>query len=100
MSSWREYKKKAKEICIEVTGRRISSRKKYGGFCVSIEKMESGFDLSHPLMSRPEESQKSKTVTLVTETPCETMTSGFDLRWPLISQPEHQVEGVQIKKAA
>ena len=67
---------------------------------MSIEKMESGFDLSYPLMSRPEESQKSKTVSFITETPCETMTSGFDLRWPLISRPEHEDEGVPIKKAA
>ncbi len=51
-------------------------------------------------MSRPEESQKSNTVSLNTETPCETMTSGFDLRWPLMSQPQHQDEGVRIKKAA
>jgi hypothetical protein len=62
--------------------------------------MVSGFDLSYPLMSKPEESRKSKTVSLETETPCETMTSGFDLSWPLISPrpQDHQIQGE--KKAA
>lgn len=68
---------------------------------MSIEKMVSGFDLSYPLISRPGESQRSKKVSLGTETHCETMmTSGFDLSWPLISQPQHQDEGVRTKKAA
>lgn len=52
-------------------------------------------------MSRPEESRKSKNVSLETDTICETMTGGFDLRWPLISQrPQDQVQDVQKKKAA
>ena len=99
LSSWREHKKKAKHLH---RGHRAKNLKlqEVWRFCVAIENQESGYDLSFPLMSRPEDSRKSK-VSLKTETSCETMTSGFDLSWPLISQrPEHQVEGVRIKKAA
>lgn len=68
---------------------------------MSNEKMVSGFDLSYPLISKPEESHRSKTVSLKTETHGEDMCSGFDLSWPLMSpRPEQQGEGVRIKKAA
>lgn len=68
---------------------------------MSHENMDYGFDLRWPLISRPEESQRSKAVSLKTETQCEAMTSGFDLSWPLMSpRPEQQGEGVRIRKAA
>jgi hypothetical protein len=59
----------------------------------------SGFDLSYPLISRPEETVHSKTK--IENTSCEEMCSGFDLSWPLMSQrPQDQVQSVQTRKAA
>ena len=59
--------KKAKYMASGSQNGESDAGRKYGGFCVSIEKMVSGFDLSYPLISRPEESQRSKNVSLETK---------------------------------
>jgi hypothetical protein len=72
---------------------------------MNSEKMTSGFDLSYPLISRPQTIQDSTTATASTRfeaTPHEKMTGGFDLSWPLISRrPEDLQEEVDhARKAA
>jgi hypothetical protein len=68
------------------------------------ENMTSGFDLSYPLISRPEPTQESKSGPVsvrIDATPREKM-SGFDLSWPLMSRPAEDVqeENLPSKKAA
>jgi hypothetical protein len=64
--------------------------------------MTSGFDLSYPLISRPEQTQESKTGSTKIEVTHREKMTGFDLSWPLISRPAHdqQEEITPSKKAA
>lgn len=64
-----------------------------------MSEMTSGFDLTWPLISRPEPKLVSKRKASPTHQEAhEKMTGGFDLTWPLISKPEPRSHSVHTMK--